>query len=329
AYLKKPIKQSDLLDTMFTVFSKSDENAEKDRLDKRRVDKETKRRFHILLAEDNAVNQLAATRTLEKRGHTVVVAGNGQKAIEAYGKERFDLVLMDVQMPVMDGYQAVAGIRAYEKENDIRTPIIAVTAHTLKGDMEKCLAAGMDDYLSKPLRPQLLFEAIDKWCKATVRGDIDRSKPATPAVQSRYAKPGAEAPPVEIPKDEAPKEEASNPVLSDVLRKDIGLRYAGDDEELYQQIIDIFVEDSPKHVKQLKESFEASNVEQVERLAHLIKGSTANIGAEELKKEALKIEMAAANGDLETGLSHHKAFEDSYKRLMDFLANSPLGKRAA
>ena len=116
--------------------------------------------LRVLLAEDNAVNQRLAVRLLEKRGHRVTVAGNGREALEALEKESFDLVFMDVQMPEMDGLEATAAIREKEKTSGGHQPIIALTAHAMKGDREKCLAGGMDGYLAKPIRPQELEEIL-------------------------------------------------------------------------------------------------------------------------------------------------------------------------
>ena len=119
--------------------------------------------LRVLLVEDNAVNQRLASRLLEKRGHSVEVAGNGLEALEALEKESFDLVLMDVQMPVMDGFEATAAIRKKEGGSGIRVPIVALTAHAMKGDREKCLAGGMDRYLTKPIRPQELDELLENY----------------------------------------------------------------------------------------------------------------------------------------------------------------------
>ncbi len=116
----------------------------------------------VLLAEDNAVNRTLAIRLLEKHGHTVVVVENGRQALEVLERETVDLVLMDVQMPEMDGLEATAAIREKEKKTGNHLPIIALTAHAMKGDREKCLAAGTDDYLTKPIRTADLFAAIDR-----------------------------------------------------------------------------------------------------------------------------------------------------------------------
>ncbi len=115
----------------------------------------------MLLAEDNAVNQMLAVRLLEKRGYTVTVAVNGREALAAFEKESFDVILMDIQMPEMDGFEATAAIRAKEKSTGDHIPIIAMTAHSLVGDQERCLAAGMDGYVSKPIRTHQLFAVIE------------------------------------------------------------------------------------------------------------------------------------------------------------------------
>jgi two-component system, sensor histidine kinase and response regulator len=123
--------------------------------------REDKHRRHLLLAEDNAVNQKLAMRILEKRGYVVTLVGDGRAAVEAFQKESFNLVLMDIQMPGMDGFAATAAIRDIEKTVGGHIPILAMTAHALKSDQAKCLASGMDGYVSKPIRTSELFESIE------------------------------------------------------------------------------------------------------------------------------------------------------------------------
>jgi CheY-like chemotaxis protein/HPt (histidine-containing phosphotransfer) domain-containing protein len=124
--------------------------------------REGRPRLRILLAEDNPVNQQLAVRILEKRGHSVQVVTDGRQALDAVSQEQYDLVLMDVQMPEMDGFESTAAIRAGEKSSGAHVPIIALTAHAMTGDRERCLAAGMDGYLSKPLRAAELIDAIER-----------------------------------------------------------------------------------------------------------------------------------------------------------------------
>ena len=158
-YLLKPLKQSDLLDAiMMTLGHPLYEEAP---VITRYTIQESRRRFKILLAEDNLVNQKLAERMLEKRGHRVVVTSNGREAMEALNKERFDLILMDIQMPEMDGLTATRKIRNSKSEIQ-NIPIIAMTAHAMKGDRERCLAAGMDGYVSKPVKAEELFTVIEK-----------------------------------------------------------------------------------------------------------------------------------------------------------------------
>src|ERR1700687_379616 len=149
AYLMKPARQGELLETMCRVLRKIP-LAEPPVLVTRHTLREDRSRLQVLLAEDNAVNQTLVVRLLQKRGYIVTVAADGQAALEALEKQSYDLVLMDVQMPVLDGFQATAAIREREKSGDRHVPIIAMTAHSLKGDQERCIAAGMDGYVSKP-----------------------------------------------------------------------------------------------------------------------------------------------------------------------------------
>jgi signal transduction histidine kinase/DNA-binding response OmpR family regulator len=157
AYLLKPCRQKDLLRSISTVFVQAEHPAPQQATPQAGK----KEKLHILLAEDNLVNQKVAQKLLEKEGHSVVIANNGLDALEKYGAEHFDLILMDVQMPEMDGFEATEKIRALEQGTTRHIPIIALTAHAMKGYSEKCLAAGMDDYVSKPFTIASLMERLD------------------------------------------------------------------------------------------------------------------------------------------------------------------------
>jgi CheY-like chemotaxis protein len=172
AYLTKPVRQSELRD----AIARSLDRREKQRGSKAPVLLEDRRvpqnyAMHVLLAEDNTVNQRLATRLLEKRGHRVTVANNGQEAIGLLEHSSFDLVLMDVQMPLIDGLEATRMIRKQEEETGTHQPIVALTAHAVKGDRERCEAAGMDGYLAKPIRPQELDAILQKYMSG-LHGEI-------------------------------------------------------------------------------------------------------------------------------------------------------------
>jgi PAS domain S-box-containing protein len=160
AYLVKPIRQGELLQSILQVLQKTPK-VEPAPLVTRHTLRENQNRIHILLAEDNTVNQTLAVRLLEKRGYAVSIAGNGHAALIALEKQSFDLVLMDIQMPGMDGFEATNAIRAKEKGTGEHLPIIAMTAHALKGDRERCISAGMDGYISKPIRTNELISTIE------------------------------------------------------------------------------------------------------------------------------------------------------------------------
>jgi two-component system, sensor histidine kinase and response regulator len=160
AYLVKPIRQGELLDSIRHVLQKAPEKKSVPLITRHSL-RERRNRAQILLVEDNAVNQILATRLLEKRGYVVSVTGDGQAALVALEKDSFDLVLMDIQMPGMDGFEATGAIRAKEKLTGEHTPIIAMTAHALRSDQERCISAGMDAYVSKPIRTSELFSTIE------------------------------------------------------------------------------------------------------------------------------------------------------------------------
>ncbi len=163
AYLLKPIRQSELREAIARVLKAKEQQGAIPLITRFSLydARDPSSVLRVLLVEDNPVNQRLATRMLEKRGHRVVLAGNGREAVEALAKGKFDLVLMDVQMPEMDGIQATAAIREKEKGSDMHLPVIALTAHAMKGDREKCLAGGMDGYLTKPIRPRELDDVLE------------------------------------------------------------------------------------------------------------------------------------------------------------------------
>jgi CheY-like chemotaxis protein len=165
AYLTKPVRQSELRDAIARSFDRRNKSVAPDATmsvkDRRAPDKVIS--LNILLAEDNTVNQRLATRLLEKRGHRVTVANNGQEAINLAEQTSYDLVLMDVQMPLVDGLEATRTIRLREKETGTHQPIVALTAHAIKGDQERCEEAGMDGYLAKPIRPEELDAVLQRY----------------------------------------------------------------------------------------------------------------------------------------------------------------------
>nr|NQU93836.1 response regulator [Bacteroidota bacterium] len=161
-YLIKPIFKDELIRVLNEVVGNIDLSHTTKKVFKHKTDNLLTQKYHVLLAEDNLINQKLANGLLENLGCRVTIVGNGKKAVEIVKKTKFDIIFMDVQMPEMDGFEATGHIRDFEKENNIYTPIVAMTAHAMKGDREKCLNAGMDEYVTKPISIKSVSEAINK-----------------------------------------------------------------------------------------------------------------------------------------------------------------------
>jgi PAS domain S-box-containing protein len=235
------------------------------------------RPLRILVAEDNPVNQKLATRILQKQGYTAVVVENGRQALDMLERERFDLVLMDVQMPEMDGMEATARIRARERDTGRHTPIIALTAHAMKGDREKCLQAGMDGYVTKPLLVGELVEAIGQVLRMFPVGE----KPVPCGGKGSGESETSLSPPV--PTSRAPEFDRVG-----------ALARVGDDPHLLCELIELFLKDSPLWLARLREAMAANDVDQVKRLAHTLKGAVGIFGARRAIEAALRV-MAVGN----------------------------------
>jgi CheY-like chemotaxis protein len=241
--------------------------------------REGRRRLNILVAEDNPVNQALVMRLLEKQGHGAVLVANGKEALATLEREAFDLVLMDVQMPEMDGLQATAAIRARERETGAHVPILALTAHALKGDRERCLAAGVDGYLSKPLRGEELEAAI-----RAVRGE-DSCPRRPPGDGAEMAPPAEAAAP-------SPGPGPSPPASGEVPPLDLAaaLATAVGDRALLDELVSVFLADSPHRLEALRQAVAAGDAKGVEEAAHGLKGALRILAATGAQARAAELE---------------------------------------
>ncbi len=283
-YLTKPVLSFDLLEMVRGVLAAEPTDGAGGLVTRHSL-QEARRNLRLLLAEDNPVNQLVASRMLEKAGHTVVTVGDGRQALAALERERFDLVLMDVQMPDVDGFEATAALRAREKVSGGHVPVIALTAHALKGDAERCLAAGMDGYIAKPIRPEKLF------------GEIERLISSAPAPPTR--------------EQEAPA--PSGPVVLDV---DDVLARVSSDASLLAEIVDMFRSDAPQLVEDLKGHLERGDATGVERTAHHLKGALGTLSAVAAHEVAARLEALGREGNVAEGAEALTALEREIERLM-------------
>ncbi|MBF0410604.1 MAG: response regulator [Candidatus Riflebacteria bacterium] len=266
-YLNKPIKPSQLFDCLVSVIGSTPSNSCNKIVSTFPLTPERKRQVKILLAEDNTTNQKVAVRILQNLGYNADVVNNGKEALRALEISEYDLILMDVQMPEMDGLSATSLIRSGASgEKKKYVPIIAMTAHAMRGDKDRCIEHGMDDYLSKPVKPSELSEMIQKWALGKADSEL---KPAG--------------------KTFTPREE--------IFDKPGMLERLGKDDLLLKEIIDVFLDDVPKQLDSLGKAIIENDFLKLTKFAHRLKGAAMNVGAISLHKAAFQLEKAAEKKD--------------------------------
>jgi PAS domain S-box-containing protein len=305
-YLSKPVRRSLLSKCLALALGRSQHRegtASKSLITRHTIAEHEKRKVRILLVEDDATNQMVALSLLELLGYRADVAANGLKATEALKTASYDLILMDCQMPEMDGYTATKVIREREgkagefielrAENAkaVHVPIIAMTANAMQGDREKCIEAGMDDYISKPLAPKVLAQVLEKWLTKEARN----LKAEAGKVETEMRKPETERLHGEDG-DSSVKHCVSNPEIFD--GEEFLDRLMGD-AALAKEVIALFLEDIPKQARVLKEMLEKGDGAGATRQSHTIKGASANVGGKALSGVAWEMEAAGRAGELE------------------------------
>jgi signal transduction histidine kinase/DNA-binding response OmpR family regulator len=282
AYLVKPIQQAELREAILSVLGhKPDTPEQRPTLVTRHSLREDRRHLRILLAEDNPVNQMVAVRLLEKMGHTVMVAANGRDAVLMSAEQEFGLVLMDVQMPEMGGFEATQTIRERETSTHKHIPIIAMTAHAMKGDREQCLAVGMDGYIAKPIRPPELYAEIERFTRG--------------------------------PDSAAPKVTSSH--LDDCIDWHTAWANLEGDRNLLSELALLFLDDLPQQMEAIHRAVEKKQGRDLERLAHRLKGSVGNFAARPASEAALHLEKVARQGGFEQVPQAVDALEHEIERL--------------
>ena len=282
--LVKPIQQAELQEAILAVLGHQPEATEqRQTIVTRQSSRADGRSLRILLAEDNPVNQMVAVRQLEKMGHTVMVVANGRDAVLMVQEHEFNLVLMDVQMPEMGGFEATRAIREKEAALHRHTPIIAMTAHAMKGDREQCLAVGMDGYIAKPIRPSDLAAEIERVTRLP-------------------------DPPVQNP-----------PPGNDCIDWETAWANMEGDQSLLSELVLLFLDDLPIQMKAIYNAAEKMQGPDLERLAHRLKGSVGNFAAKPAFDAAFRLERAARRGEFEHVPSAVDALAHEIKRLQNAL----------
>jgi two-component system, sensor histidine kinase and response regulator len=281
SYLFKPIRKVELLSAILAVVGQNHTIPEPVTPPPQNPAAQSKV-LHILLAEDNRVNQMVASRILEKMGHTITVANNGAEALALLAAHSFDLVLMDIQMPQMDGLTATKTLRQQETTTRFHLPVVAMTAHAMKGDRERCLQAGMDGYVSKPVNGRDLELAIAKAMNLTSSVTGLKNTSGRQEVQSRTL------------------------VTLDFKQM---LEQLGGDQNLLQEVIDIFVAQAPTHLETLRCALTQGDAGLVEKTAHSMKGELGYLGISEVTQKARVLEELGRKHDLEQAAQVFVSYE--------------------
>jgi two-component system sensor histidine kinase/response regulator len=290
ASLSKPIKQSELFNAIINVLGETVRKKE-GRWHRRERIGRVQRRLRVLLAEDNEINQLVARRILEKLGHTVTVVSNGQEALSAVQSGQFDVVAMDVQMPEMDGLDATVAIRNLREKAHAQIPIVAMTAHAMKGDRERCLAAGMDAYVSKPIRALELAKAISQIT----------SQPTTGKISALITK-------------------KTNSAIDQAALFD---RVDGN-RPLLRKLARLFLADCPRHLAQIKKSLRTGDAEALAKVAHMLKGAVGNFAAQKAVAAAELMELHGRRGELDAAGAAYVTLESELAQLSEELKRMAL-----
>ncbi|MBF0549373.1 MAG: PAS domain S-box protein [Deltaproteobacteria bacterium] len=247
----------------------------------------------ILLVEDNLVNQFITKKLLEKFGQQVQIAPDGQQAVDKYSSDEFDLILMDVEMPIMDGLEATRAIREIEKRTGKHIPIIAMTAYAMGDDYERCLSSGMDEYLSKPVNPEKLLEVINKF--ATIPGEqLNRLE-------------------VSGVNDHQPGSTGDVFDLKELLNRTVN------DRDLAKEVVKMFLESTPVRLSDIQEAVKGKDARELIYTAHFLRGSAGNIAAKALSQTARQLEQMAIDGDLATAEETHLRLTKEFDRLKPVL----------
>ncbi len=293
AYLMKPLKQSELYNVITAVLTRPLRDAAAP-VAADLTSPVPARRGRILLAEDNEVNQTLVVRLLEKLGHTIVVARNGREALTALEQGPFDLVLMDVQMPEMDGFEATAHIRGAEEGSGRHIPIVAMTAHAMKGDRERCLQAGMDGYIAKPIQPPELFQAIDRVLQPEANSVVQTARLHGSAGE-RHA-----------PRKQEPNETLD---MAEFMRR------VGGDVALMKELVGVYLATCPRIIAELRQAVVRRDGPLVQRTAHTLKGMVGQLGAKTAYAAALRMEALGRERDLSQADAACAALEDALDRV--------------
>jgi CheY-like chemotaxis protein/HPt (histidine-containing phosphotransfer) domain-containing protein len=304
AYLPKPIKHTQLVDCLSGILTTMGRDKHMEMTLTQPIPKLQQKSELILVAEDNPVNQKVALLQLKNLGFPAHAVGNGQEAVDAVCNNSYTLVLMDCQMPEMDGFQATSEIRKAEVLTGRRVPIIAMTANAMEGDRDKCISAGMDDYISKPVDPKKLQMVLSRWLSSEQ--------------QQKSKGDGRGFPPVLNPEDVGLDDEVplqtinEDPINIGLLQRTCG-------EDVAREILEVFMSAAETLLEGIEVARQRRDGRALESLAHQLKGSSAAIGAVEMVRLSARMEDAGAHDNFVQARIIHEALKWSFRRLQRFI----------
>ncbi len=282
AYLMKPVRKNDLHEAIMLSIGKKRGEESSDTLITQHSLRENRRKLRVLVVEDSAVNRKLVTKLLEKRGHIVLQATSGKEAISIYESKPVDVILMDVSLPDTDGFEITQKIREMERRKDRHTPIIAMTAHAMKGDEEHCLEAGMDGYIAKPIKAGELLETVETVFR------IGR---------------------------EQSKDGLSGKTHDSVMDWSFAIKHLEGDVELLKEMAGVFLEQSEMLMERIRDALDRGDMVAVERTAHTIKGSVSNFAAKKVFRAAEQLEEIGRKGDVSRAIEAYRILEQEIQRL--------------
>ncbi len=312
AYITRPVRQSELMDILAMIWGAhirgeniglvtrhtlAESRGAQPCIDDKAAANLTGR---ILIVEDNMINQQVILEILKTFHCSTDLAANGQEALEKTQQEPYDLILMDCQMPVMDGYTATEEIRAREQGSDRHIPIVAMTAHAMKGDRERCIEAGMDDHFTKPIDSKAVLQILHRW--------LPKISPETQQSAPEKTFPAPETPGIEPSSDTLP-----------ILDPEQVIALTGGNVAMYERITKVFLKHLPERLEELRAAFSEENTPEITRLAHSIQGATGSVGGKRLRQLALQLEMDARNGALDDSTVYLGQLESAFDDLHDVL----------
>lgn len=310
AYLMKPVAQSDLFNAVCAALAGHAQVPQPSRGEKPSPPYVPQRRLRVLLAEDNPINQTLARRILERAGHEVLVAQNGREVLQILERFACDAVLMDVQMPELDGLEATQAIRRKEQQQGQgrHLPIIAMTAHAMVGDRQRCLEAGMDSYIAKPLHPHDLLRALDEAAGTGAEPSSDVAVSVSPQAESPAEDRPPAPPDIAAPKPQCPGEE--------VFDLQAALVHAGSDAQLLKELAGQFLRLGPPRLSELRRALHAGDVATARRLAHTVKGEIGSFAAKEAMEAVARLQAALETPErFSEALAAMGAVEAAWQRL--------------